>query len=292
MTITHNHCCQPVTILEPIEKLRRDIRTAAVTLSEREARYLVDSYYIMQDDRKRAHNQERSMDAPPKNLTEEELEAWKPEPHEIITWLADNSARLERSIKNVLESYAESKEIGQWSMSIVGIGPVIAAGLMAYIDIEQTPGVTNLWAYAGLSPEAKWEKGQKRPWNAGLKTLCWKAGESFIKTQNHQDTFYGPFYQQWKPEYERRNANGDYAEQAAEILASKRIGKDTEAYKAYSEGKLPQAQIHARARRKVVKLFLSHWWETAYRFHYGRAPENRPYVFDVLGHKDYIAPPN
>ncbi len=43
----------------PVTRLSRDLVHAATTLSEDEARYLVDAYYLMQDDRKRAHNQVR-----------------------------------------------------------------------------------------------------------------------------------------------------------------------------------------------------------------------------------------
>lgn len=266
-------------VLDPIALLTRDLRQAAVTLSDQEARYLVDSYYIMQDDRKRAHNQVRALGE-------------AAEPHSIILWIGDNSQKLENNIKSVLGVYANSKEVGRWSQSIVGIGPVLSAGLIAYIPIETTPGVSNLWAFAGQSPEAQWERGQKRPWNAGLKVLCWKIGESFVKTCNNKDSFYGPFYKQWKAEEESANEKGLFKDQAESILADKKLGKETVARQAYEKGILPPAHIHARARRRVVKFFLSHWWEVAYECHYGHKPDNRPYVIDRLGHKDYIAPPN
>ena len=54
---------------------------------------------------------------------------------------------------------------------------------------------------------------------------------------------------------------------------------------------LSPAHIHARARRKVVKLFLSHFFEVGYHMHFGtRAPA--PYIFAIESHKDYIPPPN
>ena len=40
--------------LDPITRLTRDLRAAARTLSEDEARFLVDAYYAMQRDRIRA----------------------------------------------------------------------------------------------------------------------------------------------------------------------------------------------------------------------------------------------
>ena len=37
--------------LTPITRLSRDLRTAAATLTDREARYLVDAYYLIQNNR-------------------------------------------------------------------------------------------------------------------------------------------------------------------------------------------------------------------------------------------------
>jgi hypothetical protein len=264
--------------LDPIELLTKDLKEASSTLSDREARYLVDSYYLMQDARKRANNQIRALGE-------------AAEPHSVIRWFATNTQKLETNIKAVLGVYASSREIGRWSQSITGIGPVISAGLMAYIDLEKTSGHSELWSFAGYSPEAKWEKGQKRPWSAGLKVLGYKAGESFVKTCHHKSSFYGPYYIRWKAEEERLNEAGEFAEQAAAELVKKNYGKETIARKYYEQGKLPPAHVHARARRKVAKLFLSHWWEVAHECYYGTKPEVKPYVVDRLGHKDYVKPP-
>ncbi len=42
---------------EPIERMGRDLRLSSRTLGEREARYLTDLYYQVQDYRKRGANQ-------------------------------------------------------------------------------------------------------------------------------------------------------------------------------------------------------------------------------------------
>jgi hypothetical protein len=268
-----------VGTLDPIELLTRDLKQASATLSDQEARYLVDSYYLMQDDRKRASNQIRALGE-------------AAEPHSVIRWLASNTQKLESNIKTVLGVYANSQEVGRWAQTITGVGPVISAGLMAYVDMDKTPGHSNLWSFAGYSPESRWEKGKKRPWNASLKVLGYKLGESFVKTCHNKDSFYGPFYVRWKSEEERLNEEGAFAEQAAAELVKKNYGKDTVARKCYEKGMLPPAHIHARARRKVAKLFLSHWWEVAYECRYNKKPEVKPYVIDRLGHRDYVPPPN
>lgn len=263
--------------MEPIERLKRDIRAASITLSDNEARFLVDAYYMMQEDRKRAHNQVRA-------LTENE------EPHAVIGWLASQSQTLESQLKSALDVYSKSSHVGRWSRGIVGIGPVIAAGLMAHIDITRAPTAGHIWRFAGLDPTVSWEKGSRRPWNAQLKTLCWKIGESFVKVSGKPDAFYGHIYSERKHLESERNERGEYADQAKKKLATNNIGKGTDAYAYYSAGKLPPAHIHARAKRYSVKLFLSHWHDVAYRSHHNAAPPT-PYPIAHLGHAHIIKPP-
>jgi len=164
--------------LEPLKRLTKDLRKAAVTLSRAEARYLVDYYYQLQEFRKSSNNQIRSM-------------ADTAEPHDVLDWLAQNTATLEKNIKSALDAYTSGDGVGRWSKSIVGIGPVISAGLLAHIDIEKAPTAGHIWRFAGLDPTTTWEKKQKRPWNAQLKTLCWKIGESFVKVTNRKGDIYG-----------------------------------------------------------------------------------------------------
>jgi hypothetical protein len=261
--------------LDPISRLSRDLAQAAVSLSIPEVRYLVDAYYLIQANRIVASNQIRA-------LTE------SAEPHEVITWLAQQNDVLENQIKRALDRWTEGQELGVWCKGITGIGPVISAGLMAHIDIARAPTVGHIWSFAGLNPEQKWEKKTKRPWNAQLKTLCWKIGESFVKVSGNPKSTYGRLYRERKEYEERRNGAGECAQQASEILSNKKFGKDTEAYKHLSAGKLPPAHVHARAKRYAVKIFLAHYHETAYRLHFGTEPP-KPYAIAILGHAHEIA---
>jgi hypothetical protein len=262
------------TELTPVSRLSRDLAKAAISLSRHEARYLVDTYYQMQEDRKRASNQARAL------ITNSE-------PANVVEWLARQSQTLEQQIKRALDTYSATDPVGEWSRGIIGIGPVIAAGLLAHIDITKAPTVGHIWRYAGLDPTVEWGKGQKRPWNAQLKTLCWKIGESFVKVSGNPDSFYGEVYKKRKEWELQRNEEGLYADQAAKMLAKFKIGTDTTARKFYEAGKLPPGHIHARAKRYAVKLFLSQWHEVAYRQHYGTEPP-KPYAIDILKHAHHI----
>ncbi len=208
----------------------------------------------------------------------------------MIEHFADVTRRLEYNIKKVLDYWTDTSIVGQWAKSQYGVGPVITAGLLAHIDMKIATSPAKVWRFAGLDPTIKWEKGQKRPWNASLKRLCYLIGDCFCKFHNRPECFYGHLYKRRK-EYEiAKNERGDYRDQAATILASKRIGKTTEAYKHLSEGRLPPLHIDMRARRHAVKIFLSHFWAVAYRDYYKVDPP-KPYAIAHLGHVEEIPVP-
>jgi len=261
-----------------IVKLTRDLKNAAITLQPTEVRFLTDAYYQLQDDRIRAKGRVRAFSE-------------DGEPHELITWLSDNTGYLEKQIQRALTAYAESSPVGRWCMSITGIAGTITAGLLAHIDIEKCPTSGHIESFGGINPTMIWGKGEKRPFNAKLKVLLWKIGESFVKVSNNDKDFYGKIYKQAKEYLTEQNEAGKFKDDAARILTEKKYGKDTEAYKAYISGKLPLGQIHGRAKRKSVKVFVSHFHEIAYQYHYGRKPA-APYSIAILAHSHYIAPPN
>ncbi len=258
-------------------KLRDDIRQAAHRLGVRQGRYLVDAYYLFQEQRKRLNNQILALsDAG--------------EPATVLTYFADQMERLERGIRKVLDYWTSNSVVGRWAKGQYGIGPVITAGLMAHIDMEVAKTPAKVWRYAGLDPTVKWEKGHRRPWNASLKRLCFLIGDSFCKFHKRPECFYGKLYEKRK-EYEvAKNEKGDYAEQARVLLETKRYDRSTETYKHLSNGKLSPAHIDMRARRWAVKIFLAHYWAVAYRDHYKVDPP-KPYAIAHLGHVDEIPVP-
>ena len=348
--------------LELVSKLSKDLKAQAGDLTRYQARYLVDTYYEIQDFRIRAAGQLRS-------ATEEH-----PEPNMLLTWVTDQMSTLEKEIVKALQIYAESHEAGRWALSVCGIGPVIAAGLLAHIDVTRASTAGDVWRYAGLDPTLEWlgkdksrvlvneilgtskkitdeqiaqigarvnrtslnihellknydlavlkkkqtkeNQGEdldddeeeeikdlgkptkdklikilsRQPWNAKLKVLCWKAGQSFQKQKGREECFYGHLIDERKMYELDRNERGQNKE-AADKALQKNLGKSTIAYKYYSQGKLPPAHIDARARRHAVKLFIAHYFHVAYESHH-QTPPPKPYVIQILGHKDYIAPPN
>jgi transposase IS116/IS110/IS902 family protein len=290
------------TALEPVAQLERDIKRAASTLGRDEARFLVDTYYSLQDFRIQSANQVRSI------VQAQE----KDEPHATLVFFGDQFAMMEKQVQSSLDTYSNSQPLGRWAREHTGVGPVIAAGLLAHIDIEKASSASAIWRYAGLVPGQRKQKGVKRDWNASLKVLAWKLGDSFVKQSGRESCYYGHLYRARKefevsrdhrveqvPEegwYQLDNVKvkaveiagnwfiGGNAEAAAKTLTEKDI-RDKETRNTYLSGHLPDGRLDMRARRYAVKRFLAHYFEAAWWLHYGTEPPN-PYVKEHLGHVD------
>jgi hypothetical protein len=265
----------------------------------------------MQDFRIQLNNQTKALDRDAKKADAD------PEPHDALDWTLTQFTTLEGEVGKFLKHYTENHPLSWFFERTIGIGPVLAAGLLAHIDIRKAPTAGHIWRFAGLDPTQTWEKKTKRPWNAELKKLCWKVGDSFVKFSNHPNGFYGRIYRERKAYEWQRNLAGGNAENAAKAMERKRFGASTDAH-AWLSGQcdpekardllelgqpvsaaacagdgvamLPPAQIDARARRYAVKIFLSHmqecWWEQEY----GEKPP-KPFAIAALGHAHYIQPP-
>lgn len=265
-----------VVELTNMVKLDKTVKDSAVMLDRDQARFIVDLYYQLQKYRIALGNQKSALEREDK-------------PNEVVDHFKGQMTTLEKQMVSVLDKYSMASDAGQWARAQVGIGPVIAAGFLAHIDITRAPTVGHIWRFAGLDPTTKWEKGQKRPYNAELKTLCWKAGDSFVKQSGHERCFYGKLYKDRKVFEVAKTENGEHADTAAETLGSgRRLTPEQKVH--YEAGRLPPGRLDLRARRYAVKLFLAHLHHQMYVEEYGKEPP-LPYAITQLGHAHYIAPP-
>lgn len=179
--------------------------------------------------------------------------------------------------------------------------------------IKENGGVLDDIAVYSIAVKTKWKmswlenraknpkKGWKKddlikacsfiPYNKSLKVLMFKIGHSFRMCKNKSESLYGRILKEREAYEQQKNLNGDYKDQAAKILATKNIGKNTIAYSYYIKGQLPPAHISQRVERYATKMFISHLFEAAWYNKYGvDCPE--PYIigFDAGGHNDYISP--
>ena len=259
--------------VKELRLLRADLRAAAERMTSNEARFLVDEYYTMQRQRIRSANQVRALSE-------------GAEPCSVLARFSGTAGSMEDVVRLALFAFANESPLGKWALAQMGIGPVIAAGLLAHIDIGRARTAGAVWAFAGLDPTRTWEKGQKRPHNAALKTLCWKIGESFVKVSGKDDAFYGRLYAERKAYEVARNEAGDLADQAGTMV--KKIPKHAQAA-TYKAGRLPDGHLHMRAKRWAVKIFLAHYWEVG-KLLAGETPP-APYAVAHQGHAHYIPPP-
>ena len=109
-------------------------------------------------------------------------------------------------------------------------------------------------------------------YNPKLKSLCWRYGEQFVK----QGDFYRKIYDDCRAGYESRE------DLVAEMNG--KTGKKTKHGTTKGTG-----HIFNMAKRKTVKIFLSHLW-LVWRELEG-LPVSKPWIIDIGKHSDYIAPP-
>lgn len=260
-----------------IQRLNRDLKNASKLLKRREARYLVRLYYQIQKARIRAGNQLVKL----KEFGQ---------PYEMVEhfhgmfWIQECQLRL------ALKHFANEYRIGQWLQSLVGVGPVISAGLLAELDVRGKTTYGHFHRFAGLDPTMEWKEGEERPWNQDLKILVvFKAGDSFIKQQNREGCLYGKLYAERRAKDDAINAAGGFKETAESLLS--KFTRDTVSRASYKKGELPKGHLLSRARRYAAKIFLSHVHHAMYEDYYSFPPP-KPYPIAHLGHADYIPVPN
>ena len=129
--------------LVSLKKLSKDLKLAGKILTDAEARFLVSQYYMIQENRKRSANQRSSLEK--RGL-----------PNELIEFIEEQQRTLEKYIVSSLDAYSDSNLIGRWARKVDGVGPIIAAGLMAHINIDRAHTAGSVWRFAGYDPTRKW----------------------------------------------------------------------------------------------------------------------------------------
>ena len=243
--------------------------------------------------------------------------------YEQMKTIAGRVADVEKQTYKVLAKEVKNEPIYKHFLKGVrGIGPAYCGYLVGYIkDIGKFDTVSKLWAYAGLSggpyylvkckkahtivsssnrmicgilefkkvknkmvgkkctapiTESKEvtkgairsHRGYRSSWNTDLKKVCWLISKQFVK----QGDLYRHFYDQQKLRLSQRP---DFR---------KRLKLQAQGKK---EGAGAKAHLDAIARRKTVKLFLSHLWEKWRKI--DGLPVTEPYSIAKMGHKTKIS---
>lgn len=176
---------------------------------------LVRLFYEAQDQRKAAANRVRAYEA---------LHIPVPYAERALDDAQEYEDHLQKHVAAMLKVNLFYRD---WLNKVNGIGPLLAASLMAEIGSPQRfDTVSALWSYCGLAvtdgAAVRRTKGQKSNWNATLKTTAWKISAQFVKGKG----LGRQLYDQYKAYYIER------------------------------DGADPKWRPHKRAMRKVVKDFV------------------------------------
>src|SRR4030043_1509887 len=160
----------------------------------------------------------------------------------------DMEAQLDSDISDLIEDVPIIDAL----VSIKGMGKIRAAKLVSAIEINQADTVSALWRYAGYGvidgEREKPVKGEKLHYNAELKKNLYLVGTSFMRCGSPYREIYDAareYYDAKHPEWTKEHA-------------------------------------HNAALRKMIKLFLAHFWEH-WRSLEGLSIRDA-YVLDQLGH--------
>jgi len=269
----------------------------------------LDAYQAQQKHRIRVGNQLAQLQRDADN---------EAEPHGMLEHIHQQQKALEKSISTSIEICAIAHPMWWFFDQTKGIGPGLAMQILALLDIHKAPTAGHFWSFAGLNPDRKWGKGEKRPHCAALKRAMWLCAQQWIKLKNDPTADYARWLFERRDIEWRKNLDGKNAEYCEKALAGKNYRADTDA-KAWLSGQccpikaeamlaesktpsasacksdegvpmIPPAQVLARACRWTEKLFLAHLHDRWFRFEFGEAPP-KPYVIEHAGHAHVIQPP-
>jgi len=189
-------------------------------------------------------------------------------------------SKIEHDIEKEMLAELQNHKIWEWLSPIKGMGAATASGLIAYIgDIERFEMPSHLISYAGLDVinglAPKKRKGKELNHHPKLKSLLLGIiGDNFRKQRTE---IYRNIYDiEKKKELDKRFPPGFLKEK----------------YNGYKEKDIKLSKGHAdnRAIRKMMKIFLQHYWVLARQLH--GLDTRPPFVHDKLKHKTYIMPPH
>ena len=224
--------------------------------------------------------------------------------------IAKETYQTEQNYKKLMDRFLKKEDIWKdWLIKIKGISSVLGSELLRRFGYcENYVYVSKLWCHTGMSPDGA--KGKKKGegicYNPLLKTFVFNIGESLIRQNS---PYYKDFYNSCKEKEliksysfdidDKNNIVGDVLDcdigcfkdgtklkndnYAKFVKEAKRLGVEK------VNIRLSDGHAHSRARRKMIKVFLQHYWVVSRKIK--GLPLTLPYQFDKLDHKTYDMPP-
>jgi len=244
-------------------------------------RSLVEVYYDFQDQRIITNNR-INMNTKRNNFTEEQLKQYG------VLEIMKNAEQFEKDVKKRLEMQIKQYDIFKLYLTkIQGIGPIISAGLLAYIgDVNRFDNISKLWQMAGFGMNTYCKKCKKPTSEIvvfqkadGKKTktkrmkamlICPECNKKTIpmiqKRQigymsNWNDKFKVLCWKVGQSFIKQKASKSGYRKLYDEIKAKERL-KNPKRKKVKGKVMFNDGHIHNRALRKVIKIFLANLWIT------------------------------
>lgn len=129
--------------LDGLAKLSKETKNSAAFVSDNQIRLIIDSYYQTQAHRINIANQIRAVKQNFDQVPDGEQPA--------IAWLLKDVENRENQIKKMVEEYVKNTPVCAWALQIKGIGPLFAANLWSYIDMNKINHANQFLSYAGLN---------------------------------------------------------------------------------------------------------------------------------------------
>jgi len=206
-----------------------------ITAQMSDLKLLTRLFYEAQDQRKVAANRVSAYEA---------LHIDVPTMRDALEDAKEYEAHLQKRLETMLK---EDDFYNGWLKQVKGIGPLLAASLMAEVGSPSRFGnVSAFWTYCGQKVKdgkaIRRKKGETAGWNPRLKMTTYKLAGQFVKTKRCLG----------------RNLYDDY-----------------KAYYIARDGEEPKWKPDRRAKRRVGKDFLRCFW-VAWMEHLGKpVPEPR-----------------
>ena len=248
---------------------------------EREAEFeelkmLYDNYKSAQVCRMKASNQILAFQRGVDKLTPDTKKFLK----EQIDRYEDYEIALGKDIAKWIKKYGKTNPYVASVMSVKFVGPVFAAGLLIYLDIEKAEHPSSFWKYVGIAGPSS-ERYTKNEASGGNKTL-----------RNALYVWTGGLYKGQKigsPYLDIILREKDRLEHCEKLMSHRHNGKNYEVR--WCDNELPGMKGHRdmAARRKASKYFLADLWFVWRTL--ADLPTTDLYVKEHLGHESAIIEP-
>lgn len=129
--------------LEGLASVSKETKKSMAYVSDKQVRLIIDNYYATQQHRMNVANQIRAVAQGYDKVQDGEQPA--------IAWLLADIQNRENQISKMIAEYVKTVPVCQWAIAVKGIGPIFAANLWSYIDMNQCKHANQFLSYAGLN---------------------------------------------------------------------------------------------------------------------------------------------